>query len=88
MGGIDITGAGNKIIRLADPARNQYVVFFDGVSLIVDEHWISEPNLKLRLRLKIRLGSLIEFPEGSPLQLLIFTTSNECMFIMYTHGHF
>lgn len=25
MGGIEITGPGNKIIKLADPARNQYV---------------------------------------------------------------
>jgi hypothetical protein len=25
MGGIDITGPGNKIIKLADPMRNQYV---------------------------------------------------------------
>jgi hypothetical protein len=79
MGGIDITGAGNKIIRLADPARNQYVVFVGGVSLMVDEHWISEPNP--RLRLKLRLELVIGVPAVAPLWPHIFTTSNECMFI-------
>jgi len=32
MGGIDITGPGNKIIKLADPARNQYVVVMKDVA--------------------------------------------------------
>ena len=31
MGGIDITGPGNKIIKLADPMRNQYVVVIEGM---------------------------------------------------------
>jgi hypothetical protein len=80
MGGIDITGPGNKIIKLADPMRNQYVIDIGGVLLIVDEHWISKP----RHRLKLRFGSAERFPVVIPLQLHIFTTSNECMFILNT----
>jgi hypothetical protein len=35
MGGIDITGPGNKVIRMADPTRNQYVTRVSLQELIV-----------------------------------------------------
>jgi hypothetical protein len=76
MGGIDITGPGNKIIKLADPMRNQYVVVI-GVWLMVDEHWISEPNPKLRPRL--RLDSVIWFPASLSSSYLRLVT-NACLY--------
>jgi hypothetical protein len=77
MGGIDITGPGNKIIKLADPMRNQYVISTEGVSLMLDEHWTSEPSPKLRPRL--RLDSVIWFPASLSSSYLRLVT-NACLY--------
>jgi hypothetical protein len=77
MGGIDITGPGNKIIKLADPMRNQYVTFTEEVSLIIDEHWISDPKPKPRP--KLRLEVAIRFP-ASLSSLYLRLVTNACLY--------